>query len=128
ASVLAPLSDPLLQETALRTGVVATGLSCSVKVELLSKVCTVTVTLCATETSATLAVKVALLVPCGKCTDEGTCTAELLLETSTSRPFAGLTTSLRVIVQASVPAPVKEELSQEKLLTVIPASYDWSSA
>jgi hypothetical protein len=57
---------------------------------------------------------VTLVAPAGTVTDDGTVTAELLLERLTAAPFFGAAMSV-VTVQVSVPAPVIEPLAQLRL-------------
>jgi hypothetical protein len=70
----------------------------------------VSVTACAAVTESTVAVKVALLEPAATVTVAGTFTAVLLLDRLTLAPPVPAA-ALRLTVQASVPAPVKDELA-----------------
>ena len=74
----------------------------------------VSTAVCAVVTAETVAVKSAEDDPCGTETDEGTATAELVLESATASPPdpAG---AVRATVQVSVPAPVSELLLQVRL-------------
>src|ERR1700679_3167555 len=75
------------------------------------------VTVCAVVTAETAAVNPTVVALAGTMTAAGTVTAVLLLERFTVRPpvAAG---PVRVTVQASLPAPVKDAVLQERLLTV----------
>jgi hypothetical protein len=75
------------------------------------------VTVCAVVTAETAAVNAAVVALAGTMTVAGTVTAVLLLERFTLRPpvAAG---PVRVTVQASVPAPVKDAVPQERPLKV----------
>jgi len=110
ASLPAPVTDALPHETPLKTGVVAgvvvAGSSWIVNVALPLYVCAVVVAVCVMETAAIVAEKVTLVEPWGTYTEEGTCTAGLLLESITVRPFVLFTTPLIVTVQESMPEPV----------------------
>jgi hypothetical protein len=128
ASDPAPVSDPLPHEIPLNTGARgAVGFSWMLNVALPLCVFAVIVTVVAAVTAAMLAVKVMLVVPRGKSSEEGTCTAGLLLESFMLRPFAALTTPLIETVHVSVPAPLNDELAHEKLL-IVTAAWDGRAA
>jgi hypothetical protein len=74
-------------------------------------VAAVSVTVSAIATDEILAVNVALVVPLGTVVDDGTVTAELLLERLTISPPLGAV-EVSVTVQLSVPAPVTDDWMQ----------------
>jgi len=74
----------------------------------------VKVAVCAAETAAAVAVKVALDAPAGMVTEAGKATALVLLARVTV--VAAVAAPLRETVQASVPAPVRVALVQETAL------------
>jgi hypothetical protein len=71
----------------------------------------VKVAVCAVETAETVAEKLALVALAATVTEAGTTTEELLLATATVNPLPAAAT-FRVTEQASVPAPVIDELVQ----------------
>jgi hypothetical protein len=73
----------------------------------------VRVTACEVLTVKIVAVKLALVAPAATVTDEGTETEELLLAKSMVKPPLPAA-ALSVTVQVSVPAPVIDELAQER--------------
>ena len=75
----------------------------------------VKVTACAAVTDDAVAVKEALVAPAATLTVDGTVTEALLLERLTLSPPVAAA-ALRVTVQISVPAPVKDELVQVNAL------------
>jgi hypothetical protein len=75
----------------------------------------VKVTACAAVTDDAVAVKEALVAPAATLTADGTVTEALLLERLTLSPPVAAA-ALRVTVQISVPAPVKDELVQVNAL------------
>ena len=90
----------MVQLTALS---VAVGLRVSATVLDALPAVAVTVAVCADETAATVAVKLAEVAPAATVTEAGTVTAELLLASVTARPPVGAA-AVSVTVQASVPA------------------------
>ncbi|MGB6746014.1 MAG: hypothetical protein WBE38_20360, partial [Terracidiphilus sp.] len=72
----------------------------------------VSVAVCAVETAAAVAEKLAVVAPAATVTEAGTATEELLLARLTENPPVAAA-AFRVTVQASVAAPVTEELEQE---------------
>lgn len=72
----------------------------------------VRVTVCPVETEATVAEKLALVAPAATLTEAGTVTAALLLARLIANPPLPAAAFI-VIVQASVPEPVIEELAQD---------------
>jgi len=108
-SVPAPVIDPFVQVSALKTGALA--LSCSVKVLATLLALAVRVTVWAVLTEETVAVKLAVVAPAGTITEAGTVTADLLLATLTAKPPVSAA-AFSVTVQLSVPAPVIDPLVQ----------------
>lgn len=76
----------------------------------------VRVAVCAVLTAETVAVNPALVAPEGAVTDAGTVTALLLLDRVTTSPPLPAP-AVKLTVQASLPAPVKELLAQPRLLS-----------
>ena len=66
-----------------------------------------------------MAVKLAVVALAAIVTEAGTVTAAMLLERLTLTPFVGAGAD-RVAVQLSVPAPVKELVSQESCVSAAP--------
>jgi hypothetical protein len=77
----------------------------------------VRIKVCAAVTDVAVAVKLALLDPCGISTAAGTVTAAALLARFTVNPPPGAAL-LSVTVQASVPDPVNEPVAQVNELSV----------
>ena len=77
----------------------------------------VKVAVCAVETEAAAAVKVALAEPAGTAIEAGMVTAAMLLARVTAKPPAGAGV-FSVTVQMSVPEPVMEALAQESPVRV----------
>ena len=75
------------------------------------------VAVCAVLTAATVAVKLALVAPATMTTEDGTVTAEEVLDRLTTWPPVGAG-ALRVTVQVSVAAFVSEALAQLRLLGI----------
>ena len=75
------------------------------------------VAVCRAVTAPTVAEKLALVAPAATVTEDGTFTAEELLDKLTAWPPVGAA-ALRVTVQVSVVAFVSEELVQFKLLGI----------
>jgi len=116
ASVPAPVSEPLLQETALSAVAGADWFSCRAVALLTPLAVAVIVAACVVLTAEAVAVNAALVAPAGTVTDAGTLTAELLLARATVNPPLGAA-AVRLTVQASVPAPVRDPLRQETALS-----------
>lgn len=74
------------------------------------------VTVCAELTDDTVAEKLALEAPAATVTEDGTVTAELLLEIPTVKPPLAAA-AFKATVQASVPAPVMDELVQDSAVS-----------
>jgi hypothetical protein len=103
---------PKLTVEALRPSVDDAGVNCTAKVCEAPPALAESVAVCAVDTAEMVAEKLALVEPEATVTVAGTATDALLLATLTVAPpvaAAGFT----VTVQASVPAPVMEELVQE---------------
>jgi uncharacterized membrane protein YhfC len=75
------------------------------------------VAVCAVLTAATVAGKLALVVPAATVTEDGTVTVEVLLDKLTAWPPVGAA-ALRVTVQVSVAAFVSEALAQIRPLGI----------
>jgi hypothetical protein len=96
------------------------GFNCKEKVCETPEALAVSVTSCAVVTEDALAVNPALPVPAGTVTAAGIVTAVLLLERLRFIPPVGAA-AVRFTVQASVPDPVREPLSQESALNAADA-------
>ena len=109
------LPKPTLVALTLRVEVPT--LNCKAKVLEIVPATAVSVTAWADVTEETVAVKAALVALAGTVTEDGTTTEVLLLERATLRPLlpAG---AFSITVQASVPAPVKDPVTQESALNV----------
>lgn len=68
----------------------------------------VNVTVCVVETGEATAEKLALVAPAATVTEDGTVTADILLDRLTVWPPSGAT-ALKVTEQLSLPAPVSED-------------------
>jgi hypothetical protein len=102
---------PKAMFVALTLSVATAAFNCRAKVWETPSAFAVSVAVCAVETAEEVAVKLALVAPAATVTDAGTVTAELLLAKATVNPPAAA--AFRVTVQASVCAPVMEEVAQE---------------
>jgi hypothetical protein len=100
----------------LTVNVGTAALSCRAKLLETLPTLAVSVTACAVETDATVAVKPPLLVLAGTTTVAGTVTAALLLAKATLKPPLPAA-ALNVTVHASVPAPANDALVQESALS-----------
>ena len=109
ASVTAPVSELLLQETPLSA---ACGLSCSEVALLTPAAVAVIVAVVVVLTADAVAVNGALVDPAATVTEAGTVTEELLLASVTANPPLGAA-AVSVTVQAFEVAPVSELLLQE---------------
>jgi hypothetical protein len=100
----------------LRLNAEVAAFNCSDVVLVIPAAVALMVAVCAVVTADAVAVKAALVAPLGTIMDAGTVTALLLLLRFTLRPplFAG---KVRLTVQASVVAPVRELLVQETALS-----------
>ena len=96
----------------------AAGFSCTLKLALVLHPCACSVAVCVLLTAEAVAAKLALFAPCGTVTDEGTCSAVLLLDRLTDWPPLLFTVLLSVTVQVSVAAPVSDALAQESPFTL----------
>ena len=117
ASVPAPVSDPLAQETALSAADLVGGLSSRVKLELLLCADASRVAVRAVDTAKTVAVNAALVAPYGTVTDAGTCTAVSLLARFTVSPELLLTARPSVTAQLSVPLPAYDAAAHVRPVT-----------
>jgi hypothetical protein len=97
-----------------------TAFNCTVKVAVVVPTVAVSVAASAEGTAETVAVNPAVVAPAGTVTTAGTATAMLLLERITSS--SALAGSVRVTVQESIPAPVKDALLQDSVLNVAAAT------
>lgn len=113
ASDAAPVSDPLLHDTALSA---ACEVNCSAAVLLAPAAVAVIVAVCVVLTADVVAVKAALVAPAATVTDAGTDTAELLLASVTASPPLGAA-AVRATVHASDTAPVTDPLLHETPLS-----------
>jgi hypothetical protein len=111
ASVVAPVSDPLVQESEVKVADVCAGLSVRAKVLESRSARAVRVTVRTELTAVAAAVKLALVDPAAMVTEPGTATAPLLLSKAMVVAFSIAYGS--VTVQGSVPAPVSDALLQE---------------
>jgi hypothetical protein len=100
---------------AFKVSVAADGVSSRAKALETLPALAVRVTAWADDTGETVAAKVALVAPAATLTVDGTVTEALLLERLTLSPPVAAA-ALRVTVQISVPAPVKDELVQVNAL------------
>jgi hypothetical protein len=100
----------MLDALALRVGTAA--FNCRVKVGSMLLADAVRIAACEVDTAETVAEKPALVVPDATVTEAGTETAELLLTRATVNPLPAAA-AFSATVQASVPAPVSDELVQE---------------
>jgi hypothetical protein len=114
-SVPAPVMEELVQERELGVGVGA--LSCRSKVFAAPPAVALSVAVELELTADTVAVKPALVAPEATVTEAGTATELLVLDSDTVSPPDGAA-PVRVTVHGSVPAPVIEELVQERELGV----------
>ena len=103
-----------LVELRLNAGVAA--LSCSDVVFVIPAAVAVMVAVCAVVTADAVALKAAVVAPLATVTDAGTVSALLLLARFTVSPPLGAA-AVRLTVQASVVAPVREPLVQEMALS-----------
>lgn len=85
--------------------------SCRAKVFDVLEELAVNVTICVVETGEATAEKLALVAPAATITEDGTVTADILLDRLTAWPPSGAT-ALNVTVQLSLPAPVSEDDAQ----------------
>jgi hypothetical protein len=107
---------PKAMLVALMLRVAGAGLSCSEKVLETLLALAVNVTVCAVLTAEAVAEKLAVVAPAMTVTEDGTETDELLLARFTVEPPVAAAV-FSVTVQASVPAPVIEELVHERPLS-----------
>jgi hypothetical protein len=98
-----------------RVGVAA--FNCRAKLAVTVPTLAVSVTACAVVTAETAAANLAVVALAGTVIVAGTATAVLLLERFTLRPPVGAG-PVSVTLQASVPAPVKDEVLQKRVLKV----------
>ena len=105
------LTLPKLRLVELRLSLGVVAFSCRAKVFVTLPAEAVRVAVCAVETAAALAEKLALVAPEATVTEAGTVTDELLLARLTLKPELGAGLVSRT-VQASVAAPVAEAALQ----------------
>lgn len=107
---------PKAMLVALALSVATAAFSCRAKVLETVPAFADSVTACAVLTDETVAEKLALAEPAATVTEDGTVTAELLLERPTVNPPV-VAAAFSVTVQASVPDPVMDELVQESAVS-----------
>jgi hypothetical protein len=105
------LAFPKLRLGELTLNVGTEAFNCSANIWEALPALAVRVAVCAVETAETVAEKLALLAPAATVTEAGTDTDELLLARLTEIPLAAAV--FKFTLQASVPAPVMDELMQE---------------
>ena len=107
---------PKLRLDELMLSIGTAAFNCRAKVRETLPALAVSVASCAVETAETAAEKLALVVPAATLTEAGTVTeAELLARLAANPPLGAAAFS--VTLQASVPAPVIDELVQETELS-----------
>jgi hypothetical protein len=106
------LTLPKLRLGALTLRVGAAAFNCSVNIGSMPLAEAVSIAVCEVDTAETVAEKLALVAPDATVTEAGTVTEEELLARFTVNPPLAAD-AFSATVQASVPAPVIEELVQE---------------
>jgi len=106
-TVCPTVTSPKLTEVALSASVGVVAFNCKAKSLVTSVLLAASVAVCVEVTAVTIAVNPALVALAGTVTDDGTETAESLLERLTMTPPLPAA-ELSVTVQLSVPAPVME--------------------
>jgi hypothetical protein len=109
-------TPPNVKLDALALSVGTAAFSCRVKAGSIVPAVAVKVTDCAVDTAAIEAEKLALDAPAAMVTEAGTVTEEELLARFTANPPLAAA-AFSVTLQASVPAPVNDELVQEIALS-----------
>jgi hypothetical protein len=107
---------PKARLDALTPSVDAAGVNCRPKVLEAPPPLAVSVAVCAVLTAEMVAEKLALVAPEATVAEDGTVTAELLLDKPTANPPLAAA-ALTVTVHASVPDPVIDELVQENAVS-----------